>query len=299
MGSFGSPFGFIIMIRSKRKKFLISFVSLLSVFSFFSVSASDIASYKFSWSRPYVTSNSCYMEVVWGNGTPCVIYAGLTSYSLSSSAYYPISSAVWDAHTYTYSGDLYLRITPALDDGYPAGGFSCFGFYTNTLGGTYSLTPSSDGDYLTLYIGNVGGIASCNGYNVSTSKLSHNFDFYFSYGDDNTLNDKLDSIISGISGITGSDYNPAQPDPGVTSGIGDVESGEQAIVDGAQGNFDSAVSSGNSSILNFFNSAGNSLVFVKTLFNNLVADKIYILIIASVFLALLPVLINVAGGLRK
>lgn len=273
-------------------------VLLLVPFTF-TVSASDIASYKFSWSRPYVTSNSCYMEVVWGNGTPCVIYAGLTSYSLSSSAYYPISSAVWDAHTYTYSGDLYLRILPALDDGYPAGGFSCFGFYTNTLGGTYSLTPSSDGDYLTLYIGNVGGIASCNGYNVSTSKLSHNFDFYFSYGDDNTLNDKLDSIISGISGITGSDYTPVQPDASISSGIGSVESGESSIISGAEGDYNSQISSGNNTVLSFFNSAGNSLSFVKTMFNSLVSNKIYILVIASVMLAILPVLINVAGGFKK
>ena len=290
------------MIISKRKKFILSFISLLSCFSLlyiFPASASDIASYKFSWSRPYVTSNSCYMEVVWGNGTPCVIYAGLTSYSHPSSGYYPMSSAVWEAYTYTYSGDLYLRILPALDDGYPAGGFSCFGFYTNTLGGTYSLTPSSDGLYLDLYIGNVGGIASCNGYNVSTSKLSHNFDFYFSYGDDNTLNDKLDSIISGISGITGSDYTPVQPDSSISSGIGDVEAGESSIISGAEGNYNSQITSGNNTVLSFFKSAGNSLSFVKTMFNNLVSDKVYILVIASIMLAILPVLINVAGGFRK
>lgn len=95
-------------------------------------------------------------------------------------------------------------------------------------------------------------------------------------------------------------YPPySNPDSSISSGIGDVESGEEAIVSGAQGSYDSAVSSGNSTVLNFFNSAGNSLVFVKTLFNNLVSGNIYIIVIASIMLAILPVLINVAGGFKK
>lgn len=91
----------------------------------------------------------------------------------------------------------------------------------------------------------------------------------------------------------------SNPDSSISSGIGDVESGEEAIVSGAQGSYDSAVSSGNSTVLNFFNSAGNSLIFVKTIFNNLVSGNIHIIVIASIMLAILPVLINVAGGLKK
>ena len=91
----------------------------------------------------------------------------------------------------------------------------------------------------------------------------------------------------------------SQPDSEISSGIGDVEAGESSIISGAEGNYNSQITSGNNTVLSFFKSAGNSLSFVQTMFMNLVSDKIYILVIASIMLAILPVLINVSGGFRK
>ena len=89
-----------------------------------------------------------------------------------------------------------------------------------------------------------------------------------------------------------------EPDEEISGGISDVEQGESSIVSGASENYDSEISSGNNTVLSFFNSAGNSLLFVKNIFNNLVSDRINILIIASIMLAVLPVLINLAGRIK-
>ena len=91
----------------------------------------------------------------------------------------------------------------------------------------------------------------------------------------------------------------SNPDSSISSGIDDVESGESSIISGAESNYNSQITSGNNTVLSFFKSAGNSLSFVQTMFMNLVSDKIYILVIASIMLAILPVLINAAGGFRK
>ena len=303
MGSFGSPFGFIFMFRSKRKKFLISFVSLLSVLfivSIFPASAATV--YKFSIAQPQISSNSCFLEVVFSSGKTFVIYAGLSTPNNMDPDFpdiNPVDSAVFIADVYSSSGTNYLRIRPYYGDSSPVAGVIIVGYYCDRAGHIGSLNQSNDYSQVSFYMGSVGDIVSIHGYNCSVAGLPVTLDFTFSYGNDNILNDKLDDILEALQEQIGEDYKPSQPDPGISSGIGSVESGESSIISGAEGDYNSQITAGNNTVLSFFKSAGNSLSFVRTLFYNLVSDKIYILVIASIMLAILPVLINAAGGFRK
>lgn len=90
-----------------------------------------------------------------------------------------------------------------------------------------------------------------------------------------------------------------QPDPEISSGIDSIEQEESEIISGSQDDFDSEVSSGTNSILGFFNSAGQSLIFVKDMFNDLASNNIWLLITCSIMLAILPVLLGVFRGLGK
>ena len=288
-------------IKNKIKKLLCFVPCLVLLLVPFTFTASAATVYKFSIAQPQISSNSCYLEVVFSSGRTFVIYAGLSESNYVDPDFpdiNPVDSAVFCADVLNLSGSNYLRIRPTYGDSSPSAGVYCVGYYCDPSGHIGNLGQSSDQDSVRFYMGSVGDIVSIHGYNCSVAGLPVTLDFTFSYGNDNILNDKLDDILDALQEQIGQDYNPAQPDSGVTSGIGDVESGEEAIVSGAQGSYDSAVSSGNSTVLNFFNSAGNSLSFVKTMFNSLVSDKIYILVIASVMLAILPVLINVAGGFK-
>ena len=93
--------------------------------------------------------------------------------------------------------------------------------------------------------------------------------------------------------------NYPQPDSSIASGIDSIEREESEIISGSQDDFDSEVSSGTNSILGFFNSAGQSLIFVKDMFNDLASNNIWFLITCSIMLAILPVLLGVFRGLGK
>lgn len=285
------------MIISKRKKFLISFVSLLSIFSLLYIFPASAASYTFtlSCSRPQISESSCYIELVTNTGGIVFYVAYLQDANAPANDFNPLFTISFSDSTFTIQnvgGNVYTDSTGQKRT------LKFYGYYVQQNGFVGSF-QSVDGRIVRTYSA-ITEIYAANGYNCNVQSLGvWQNSLVVSYGNESVINNKLDDILAALEQQMGEDYNPAQPDPDVTSGIGSAEAGEESLISGNEGNYNSAVSSGNSSILNFFNSAGNSLIFVKTLFNNLVADKVYILVICSVFLAVLPVLINVAGGLRK
>lgn len=297
MGSFGSPFGFIIMIISKRKKFLISFVSLLSIFSLLYIFPASAASYTFSISssRPQIDNSSGYVEFDSNIGGLVFYFTYVNVPDLLPDDLDMMFAFGFENSTITIACNLDTHYTDSSGSKHDV---SFYGYYVQETGyvGTFS---TNTGVFNRSYPG-IKEIYAINGYNCSVNSVgAWRNSLIVSYGNENLVNQKLDSILNALKQQAGSDYNPSQPDPGVTSGIGSVESGESSIISGAEGNYNSQITSGNNTVLSFFKSAGNSLSFVQTMFMNLVSDKIYLLVIASIMLAILPVLINAAGGFRK
>lgn len=89
-----------------------------------------------------------------------------------------------------------------------------------------------------------------------------------------------------------------QPDSSITSNIDSVEQGEQSLIDSTQSDYQSAVESGNDTVLSFLRSASQGVLFIKDLFNSLVSNNINIIVMSSIFLAVLPVILGLFTKLR-
>ncbi len=257
--------------------------------------------YSFSFSQPQISSNSCYVEVVFENWGPVVFYVGLTTMNANDLDfdYNPVDSAIFRCEFLTADdGYNVLRFVPTYYDSRPVAAVECFGFYVRSDGTCRNLskinTEASDNSYVELWLGNAGRVLSANGYNCSVADLPHDFEFTFSYGTDDIISKKLDEILAALGSLDGQDFPSA--DEGVNSDISSIEDTESSLVSGSQGNYNSAVSSGTDSVLDFFNSAGSSLTMVRNVFNNLVSGNIWILVCCAIFLSILPLIVNVFRG---
>ena len=276
------------MVISKRKKFILSFVSLLSCFSLlyiFPASAFSVGYFEAS-SIEYVGGNSAFDNIRF----MLLEAPGAYGYNISNSSYRLEALGVFN-FVFSVNSD-YLGSSGTLS-------------FTAVANGN---TPSSTNSYATFFNINFDrpytsgegytftGLANTPNQSIKVSVPVKNLGPYFYVRFNHFCNYSNANLF--LTDVEFS-YDYSQPDSDLTSGIGSVESGESSIISGAEGNYNSQITAGNNTVLSFFKSAGNSLSFVKTMFNNLVSDKIYILVIASIMLAILPVLINVAGGFRK
>lgn len=276
------------MIISKRKKFILSFVSLLSCFSLlyiFPASAFSVGYFEAS-SIEYVGGSSAFDNIRF----MLLEAPGSYGYNISNNSYRLDRLGVFDL-VFSVNSD-YLGSSGTLS-------------FTAVANGQ---TPSSSNSYVTFFNINFDrpftegegfsfrGKANTPVQSIKVSVPVKNLGSYFYVRFNHYCNYVNANLY--LTDVEFS-YDYSQPDSEISSGIGDVEAGESSIISGAEGNYNSQITSGNNTVLSFFKSAGNSLSFVKTMFNNLVSDKVYILVIASIMLAILPVLINVAGGFRK
>lgn len=276
------------MIISKRKKFILSFISLLSCFSLlyiFPASAFSVGYFEAS-SIEYVGGSSAFDNIRF----MLLEAPGAYGYNISNNTVRLDRLGVYDL-VFSVNSD-YIGSSGTLS-------------FTAVANGN---TPNSSNPYVTFFNINFvrpftegegfsfWGLANTPNQSIKVSVPVKNLGSYFYVRFNHYCNYSNANLF--LTDVEFS-YDYSQPDSDVTSGIGSVESGESSIISGAESNYNSQITSGNNTVLSFFKSAGNSLSFVKTMFNNLVSDKVYILVIASIMLAILPVLINVAGGFRK
>lgn len=274
------------MVISKRKKFILSFVSLLSCFSLlfiFPASAASVGYFEAS-SIEYAGGSSAFDNIRFTR----LEAPGVYGYNISNNSVRLDRLGVFDL-VFSVNSD-YIGSSGTLS-------------FTAVANGQ---TPNSSNPYVTYFNINFDrtetegfsftGKANTPVQSIKVSVPVKNLGSYFYVRFNHYCN-----YVSANLYLTDVEfsYDYSQPDSEISSGIGDVEAGESSIISGAEGNYNSQITSGNNTVLSFFKSAGNSLSFVKTMFNNLVSDKVYILVIASIMLAILPVLINVAGGFRK
>lgn len=288
MGSFGSPFGFFIMVKSKFLKYFLIFSSVLSLSIFTFFIPASAASFPLSFvSASYVGGSSAFDGINFRYETG----------SENTVCYENLGSSPVDA-----LGVFNLQVKFSLDYVGLTGSISFdFSVTGNAPTGSSSYLPFLNVNFERPY-------TSGQGYSFQLNSNDANYRTFHVTVDNVTLGDyiyfRCNTYFNWSSGrfiIDNFSFKPSysQPDSSISSGIGDVEAGESSIISGAEGDYNSQITSGNNTVLGFFNSAGNSLSFVKTMFNNLASDKIYILVIASIMLAILPVLINVAGGFKK
>lgn len=231
--------------------------------------------------RPYVTEHSAYAEIQCGSWGVVLI----------------VNYQVRDSFT-----DRFLQ----------------FNFTGNQIRVGSYISNTSDGSH--YYFAATLIFPLDNNYTVAESELSENyliFDFpyeitglnlygawtpsdypvtssTFVYGETSQALDKLDEILNALGSLNGQDFPSA--DEGLNSDISSIEDTESSLVSGSQGNYNSAVSSGTDSVLDFFNSAGSSLTMVRNVFNNLVSGNIWILVSCAIFLSILPLIVNVFRG---
>lgn len=286
--------------RFSRKsfRFIVSFFSIVTILiCSLSVSAASV-NYEVVFSRPQISGNSCYLEIVLANAGIVVIYvSGYNNPTLT--AVQPTSLSF----VATVDSGNFLVINNKGGNTFKVGNtsylLSLTGFYINHDGSVFPLSNRDSSSNLhALWLGNLGSVQAVHGYNCDVSSLPNKFSFTVSYGNENIIGQKLDEIKDALTGgSTPPSYDP--PDPEISSGIDSIKQEESKIISGSQDDFDSEVSSGTGSILGFFNSAGQSLIFVKDMFNDLASNNIWFLITCSIMLAILPVLLGVFRGLGK
>lgn len=276
------------MVISKRKKFILSFVSLLSCFSLlyiFPASAFSVGYFEAS-SIEYVGGSSAFDNIRF----TLLEAPGAYGYLISNNSVRLDRLGVFDlvfSVNSDYLGSSGTLSFTAVANGNPPNTSNSYVTFFNI---NFSR-PYTDGEGYSFR-----GLANTPNQSIKVSVPVKNLGPYFYVRFNHYCNYSSANIY--LTDVEFS-YDYSQPDSSISTGIGDVEAGESSIISGAEGNYNSQISSGNNTVLSFFKSAGNSLSFVQTMFMNLVSDKIYILVIASIMLAILPVLINVSGGFRK
>lgn len=123
----------------------------------------------------------------------------------------------------------------------------------------------------------------------------------FVYGETSQSLSKLDEILDALGAINeaGEGHQFDQPSSEIQSGIDEIEQSESQIVSSANENATSEISTGETSILSFFNASLDSVNAVKKIFSDAVGqDGISILLWGSLILAVLPVLLGLFQRFR-
>ena len=182
----------------KRGIALLSAVACIA-FSSFSVFALDVPVYQCAYSKPVVNSSSCLIEVVTENNwifsiyfTAVQIFANDGSDSLNRK---PAPAMTYKAYVF----DNKLNLFPEVY----APGTEFYAYYFNNDGYFESNMLNVEDHNVYLDLSNCGAIKYAHGYNLDISPLNVSGQFVFSYGSENIVNDKLDSINSAILGFKG------------------------------------------------------------------------------------------------
>lgn len=193
----------------KKRKFLyiLTVFVLIAVIFCNTLTASALTSYNFVISRPQITNNSCYFEIVNQFGAAYVLYV---SVAVDSHGTVPDEvdtekiSVIFD--TFMENGNLwvYPRRISALDDGvdYILEGYEIYGTiisqngsFTNATLTNMSHNPS--GESAGISIGS--GYICVRAYNANWTSNNES-STVFVYGNEINTNDKLDKIYGAIAG---------------------------------------------------------------------------------------------------
>lgn len=177
----------LFFIRNYQRiiRFLISFsVIVCLLVAVFSVSAGSVVDHRFYCSKPDITDNSCFIELVRSDGKAFCIYV---------CAYKNDGSTIGDISFYAsvVDGQLQIRPSSALLDS-----ISAYGVYWDNYGKMDTCTNVSIKG-ASLWLGGSSVVTGIHGYNVDVSTVpvvDSTVGFVFDYGTDSFVIDKLNKI---------------------------------------------------------------------------------------------------------
>ena len=275
----------LFLIRNYQRiiRFLISF-SVIGCFLGAVLTASASVVYSMPCSPIQYDSQSCYLEIVRNDGFHYIIYV-TPRYAQAT----PQPSSLSYYVSYNPHGDNILKIFPTATAYAPDTDSSAVlpatirivGYYIDQNGATGNLQANDSNGYSYLNIGSGLYISGIHGYNCNVSGIGAGLDFVFIYGNDNTVNDKMDKIIAAIeankSSAEKSNYNGVTADQKTAQS--DLDKAEASInADTATARTDTInlfktfsivgdIAKGMLAVTNIFNILTDDLVFAPALLN--------------------------------
>lgn len=177
----------LFLIRNYQRiiRFLISFSVIVCLLgSVLTASAGSVVDHRFYCSKPDITPNSCFIELVRADGKAFCIYV---------CAYKNDGSSIGDVAFYAsvVDGALQIRPSSALLDS-----ISAYGVYWDNYGKMDTCTNVSIKG-ASLWLGGSSVVTGIHGYNVDVSTVpvaDSTVGFVFDYGTDSFVIDKLNKI---------------------------------------------------------------------------------------------------------
>lgn len=185
----------IKFIKKNYKRFIFQVVSIISVFVIFSISAFaepfDV-SIDMSISKPNITSNTYYVEVLYNNGISAEVdILSVRSNNPNDSIQYPPidvqitnSSITFVSH---FEGTQYL--------------FNCFWITSAGNNGVYQ----TDGEFLQISFSNIAGIHLYGNFNVISGSLPTNTNWNINYSSDASVIAELEKITNALNSQNNND----------------------------------------------------------------------------------------------
>lgn len=277
----------------KIKKFIICFSIILSVLlcSSFSVFASDYTVVDFCWSQPTVSDDLCYFEIVQQSGASFVLVCRFSSTGGDYRAVYEPTFSLNDDKTILtvyltrISWDTNVESLSVSISGanlYNDGSYFSYGSHIGTSVSFVLNYGSSSNSSIVSF--KPYGIICSDSYSWGLTS-----DYVFNYTDDYVLEQKLDSILSALGGSGA--QGPAQSDKDI---IDNTEAQQDELLDNT--NPTQKIDSLQTELMSFVNSAPNTLIVAKSIFDRLVSGNVGVIVFGSVCLAIFPLLINVIKG---
>lgn len=261
---------FFIRHYQRIIRFLISFSAIGCILAA-SFSASATAVYSVPYSRPQISSNSGYLEIVTPNWGLIVIY--VSGYISGNTPAEPID---WTFKASISGDNLVIRnvggnvYTSSNGQKYT---LNLCGVYITQTSGMANLV-SSDG-FLSLYIGNMGVPIGSHGYNIDNVSLSNSMAFTVLYGNEVNTNDKLDKIIAAI------EANKSSAEKNNYSGPSSDQKTAQADLDKAEASINADTATARADTINLFKTfsivgdIAKGMLAVTNIFNVLTGDLVF------------------------
>lgn len=280
----------LFLIRNYQRiiRFLISF-SVIGCLLGAVLTASAAVVYSMPCSPIQYDSQSCYLEIVRNDGFHYIIYV-TPRYAQAT----PQPSSLSYYVSYDPYGDNILKIFPTATAYAPDTDSSAVlpatirivGYYIDQNGATGNLQANDSNGYSYLNVGSGLYISGIHGYNCNVSGIGAGLDFVFIYGNDNTLNDKMDKIIAAI------EANKSSAEKNAYSGPSSDQKQAQSDLDSAEASINSDTASARAStvdVLKNFTVPGDimkGLLSVTNLFNSLCANIPFAPIVLNFSLAI-------------
>ena len=240
-------------IKKNYKRLIIQVVSIISAFVIFSFSAFaepfDI-SIDMSISKPNITSNTYYVEVLYNNGTSAEvdILSVRSNNPYEIIQYPPIdvqitnSSITFVSH---FEGTQYL--------------FNCFWITSAGNNGVYQ----TDGEFLQISFSNIAGIHLYGNFNVVSGSLPTNTNWSINYSSDASVIEELEKITNALNSQNNNDI------------VSSIEQSTNQILNGggSRPNVDTSTVNQHNTLENQINANNTAGVNeVKNLFSNFSLD---------------------------